>query len=392
MDETNEEKVRQEGLRLHLNGMPVIEVCRQLGRSRDWFYKWKARFDAGESEWFKDRSRAPKTTVNKTSAETEKLVLAVRGKLEASRYAQIGAFTIQWEMKKLGVTPLPTWSINRILKRHNVVREKKRYQPKNKPYPRAFSDSVQQADLVGPRYIKNDGRFYSMNVADLETHMVAIHPCRTKSDEDMARALLYAWKTIGKPDYVQFDNAWSFFGSPRHPRSPGMIPRLCLALGVRVIFIPIGEPWRNGVIERFQQTFDKSFYRRQFFQSYEQMKRKAKTFERFFNTQHRTRSLAGRTPAEYVESSNISVNLLDKGVRLNDVDLSLADGQINLIRLIRSDLKLDVFGEKFAMPKQVQYEYVVATILTEDHLLRVTLDNQEIKRFEYRMPIDYQRY
>jgi putative transposase len=392
MNETREEQIRQEALRLHLSGLAATEICRQLGRSRVWFHKWKARFDEGEADWFKDHSRAPESVSNKTPDELEKQVLSIRARLEKTTYSQIGAFTIQWEMKNLGLKPLPTWTINRILKRHNVVREKKRYQPKNTPYPDDFSDSVQQADLVGPRYIKKDGRFYSMNVVDLETRMVAVHPCRTKADEDMARGLLHSFKSIGRPDYIQFDNAWSLFGSPRHPRSLGLIPRLCLALGVRVIFIPIGEPWRNGSIERFQNTFDKTFYHGQFFPSYAHMKRKAAVFERFVNTRHPSRALKGKTPAEYVASSGMGLRLLDKAVHLKDIDLSLADGEIALIRLIRSDLKLDVFSEKFPMPRKVQYEYVVATILTEQHVLRVTQDNQEIRSFEYRMPIDYQRY
>lgn len=395
MDAMNEGKIRQEAIRLHLSGKSATEVCRQLGRSRDWFYKWKSRFDTGEAEWFKDHSRSPHTVANKTSAETEKQVVAIRSRLENSLYSHVGAFTIQWEMKKLGLAPLPTWTINRILKRHNAVREKQRYVPKNKSYPDVkaiFSDSIQQADLVGPRYIKKDGRFYSMNVMDLETHMAAVHPCRTKSGEDMANGLLHAWKKIGKPDFAQFDNAWSFFGSPRHPRSPGLIVRLCLSLGVGVIFIPIGEPWRNGAVERFQQTFDKTFFRRQFFPSYENLKQKARTFEGFFNANCRTRSLDGKTPWEHVKSEGIHIHLLDKSVRLKNIDLSLADGEIHLIRFIRSDRKLDIFGEKFSMPGNVQYEYVIATILTEDHLLRVTFDGHEICSFEFRMPIEYQRY
>lgn len=392
MDEKREEHLRQEAVRLHVEGMSATDVCRQLGRSRDWFHKWKARFDGGEADWFKTHSRAPEVVANKTTVELEKQVLSIRARLEKSSYSQIGAFTIQWEMKKLGLKSLPTWTINRILKRHNVVREKKRYRPKNTAYPDAFSDSVQQADLVGPRYIKKDGRFYSMNVVDLETRMVSVHPCRTKTDEDMARGLLHAFKYIGRPDYIQFDNSWSLFGSPRHPRSLGLIPRMCLALGVRVIFIPIGEPWRNGAVERFQQTFDKSFYHGQFFTSYAHMKRKAATFERFVNSRHPTRALDGKTPAEFVKLSGATLRLLDKAIFLRDIDLSLADGEIVLVRLIRSDLKLDVFGEKFAMPKKVQYEYVIATILTEDHVLRVTMDNREIRSFEYLMPIDYKRY
>ena len=395
MDEAAEEKLRKNAIRLHLKGESPGEICRMLERSRNWFYEWKERFDSGDADWFKSRDRAPGTVANKTPETVETQVLAVRKRLESSRFSQVGAFSIQWEMKRLGMKPPPTWTIDRILKRHDAVREKKAYQPKNKAYPDTianFSESIQQADLLGPRHIKKDGRFYSMNVLDLETHMAAVSPRRTKGDEDVAAGLLHAWKTIGKPDFVQMDNELSFHGSYRHPRSLGLVLRLCLALGVQVIFIPVGEPWRNGVIERFQQIFDKSFFRRQFFTSYAHLKREAGKFERFFNRNHRTSTLDGKTPMEFVASEKILIRRLDKSVSLKETDLSLADGFIHLIRFIRSDRKLDVFGEKFKMPKDVQYEYVIATIGTEDHGLQVRFDGQLVRSFEYRMPVEYNRF
>jgi putative transposase len=395
MDEAAEEAIRKEAILLYSKGVSVNEICRTLGRSRKWFYEWKSRFDAGENEWHKSRRKAPCNVANKTPVKIEEQVVAIRARLESSSYSQIGAFAIQWEMKKLGLEVPPTWTIDRILKRYNVAREKKCYTPKNKAYPDVrsiFSDSIQQADLVGPRYIKNDGRFFSMNAVDLETHMAAVSPGTTKGDEDVVRGLLHAWKTIGLPDYVQLDNELSYHGSYRHPRSPGIVLRVCLALGVGIIFIPVGEPWRNGVIERFQQVFDQSFFRRQFFTSYAHLTREAGKFERFFNRNHHTSSLAGKTPMDYVKTEGISLHKLDAGVFLKKIDLTLADGYIHLIRFIRSDLKLDIFGEKFKMPKEIKYEYVIATISTEEHILQVRFDNRMICSFEYQMPLVYKHY
>ena len=61
------------------------------------------------------------------------------------------------------------------------------------------------------------------------------------------------------------------------------------------------------------------------------------------------------------------------------------EGYIHLIRLIRSDLKLNIWGETFSMPKEVMYEYVRATIFTEFHLLNVFLGDKLITQFEYRL-------
>lgn len=395
MVKPNEEQIRKDALKLYLDGKSVSDVCRKFSRSREWFYKWLQRYQGGDSEWYQDRSRAPRRVANKTPEKAEEQVLKIRSRLENSKYSQIGAMAIQWEMGKLGIEPLPSWTIDRILRRHNVVHEKKKYKPSGKKYPEVkeiFSDSIQQADIVGPRYIKNDGRFYSLNVIDLESYLTSIYPCRTKGDEDMARGLLYAWKNIGKPDFIQFDNELSFRGSNRYPRSLGLVIRMCLSLGVQVIFIPVGEPWRNGVIEKFQDVFDKMFYRKQFFTSFKHLKQEALFFEKFRNRNHRCSALQGRTPLQYIASENIYIRKLDGNVVLKKIDLSLEDGYIHLIRFIRSDCQLDVYGVKFKMPKRVMYEYVIATICTEIHILQVRIDNELIETYEYPIPIEYERW
>ncbi|MCK4527983.1 transposase [candidate division WOR-3 bacterium] len=395
MVKPNEEQIRKEALKLYLDGKSVSDVCRKISRSREWFYKWLRRYQGGASEWYQDRSRAPRRVANKTPEKVEEQVLKIRSRLENSKYSQIGAMAIQWEMEKLGIETLPSWTINRILRRHNVVHEKKKYKPSGKKYPEVkeiFSDSIQQADIVGPRYIKNDGRFYSLNVIDLESYLTSIYPCRTKGDEDMSRGLLYAWKNIGKPDFIQFDNELSFRGSNRYPRSLGLVIRMCLSLGVQVIFIPVGEPWRNGVIEKFQDVFDKIFYRKQFFTSFKHLKQEALFFEKFRNRNHRCSALHGRTPLQYIASEDIYIRKLDGNVVLKKIDLSLEDGYIHIIRFIRSDCQLNVYGEKFKMPKRVMYEYVIATICTKTHTLQVRIDKELIETYEYPIPIEYERW
>ena len=394
MPEMDEEQKRKEAMKLHIEGKSPTEICGALRRSRKWFYKWLKRFESGAPDWFKEQSRAPQKVANKTAPEMEKEVLAIRSKLENAKHRDIGAFAIRAEMNTLKMKPLPEWTINRILKRHNVVREKKRYQPSGKAYPdvlQVFTDSVHQADLVGPRWIQHDGRFYSLNVIDMATRMAAIYPIRTKGDEDVANGLLHAWKTIGQPDYLQLDNELSFRGSNRYPRSLGLVLRMCLALRVQPIFIPVGEPWRNGIVEKFQDTFDKNFFRGQWFSSFKHLKEEAKDFERFRNEEHHHSSLGGKTPVEYAVAEDFSRDKLAEDVCLEKLDLSyLEDGQIHLIRFIRSDCRMDVFGEKFTLPASVKYEYVIASILTEIHEMRVSVEKEHVTTFHYAMPIEFE--
>jgi hypothetical protein len=133
-------------------------------------------------------------------------------------------------------------------------------------------------------------------VIDIFSHRVYIESQRTKADRPLAQSLLRSWKAIGPPDFLLLDNELSFRGSNRYPRSPGLVIRLCLHFGIQPVFIPVAEPWRNAVIESFNDTYNKKFFRRQWFHSYAQLKRQSKRFQRFHNRYHRYSCLKGKTP------------------------------------------------------------------------------------------------
>jgi len=243
-------------------------------------------------------------------------------------------------------------------------------------------------DLVGPRYIKGDGRFYSMNVIDLYSHRVFIESSRTKEDDNIANGLLRCWKSMGLPDFLQIDNELSFRGSNRYPRSLGIVLRLCLHYGIQPVFIPVGEPWRDGIIEHFNDTYDKKFFRRQWFSSYAMLKRQSKNFQQFHNKNHRYSCLKGKTPLEVIESNAFEPLTLGPNTRMPKLHF-LPDGTISLIRFIRSDRILNIFGEKFEVSKDLVYSYVRAMIVTEIQTLQVYLGEEFVQSFEYRMPTEF---
>jgi putative transposase len=217
---------------------------------------------------------------------------------------------------------------------------------------------------------------------DLFSHQVYIESQRTKQDRQVASSLLKSWKAMGPPDFLQLDNELSFRGSNRHPRSPGLVIRLCLHFGVTPVFIPIGEPWRNGTIEKFNDTYNKKFFRRQWFPSYAMLKRQSKNFQRFHNKHHRYSCLKGRTPLQIIHSSTDRPVTIGGNTKLPELD-SVPDGDIILIRFIRSNRLLDIFGEKFKVSKDLVYSYVKAVIVTNLHSLQVYLGDDLVDTFEY---------
>jgi hypothetical protein len=219
---------------------------------------------------------------------------------------------------------------------------------------------------------------------DVYSHQVYIEAQRSKADRQIASSLLRCWKAIGLPDFLKLDNELSFRGSNRYPRSPGLVIRLCLHFGVTPVFIPISEPWRNGEIEKFNDTYNKKFFRRQWFPSYLTLKRQSKHFQRFHNKHHRYSCLKGKTPLEVIEESNHNPIKPGANTKLPQID-KMPDGNIILIRFIRSNGLLDVFGERFKVSKDLVYSYVKAVIVTEISSLQVYLGDELVQQFEYQM-------
>lgn len=65
----------------------------------------------------------------------------------------------------------------------------------------------------------------------------------------------------------------------------------------------------------------------------------------------------------------------------------LPDGNIILIRFIRSNRILDIFGEKFKVSKKYVYSYVKAVIVTSIHALQLYLDDEFVESFDYELTI-----
>ena len=222
---------------------------------------------------------------------------------------------------------------------------------------------------------------------DLFSHRVYVESQRTKEDRQIALNLLRCWKVLGLPDYLQLDNELSFHGSIRYSRSFGIVIRACLHFGVQPVFIPLGEPWRNAVIEHFNDTYNRKFFRRQWFSSYLGLKRQSKCFQSFHNKHHRYSCLKGKTPDEFTERYSNSWAKLGANTKLPYLT-QIPEGNVVLIRFIRSDRKLDIFGEKFLLPKKLIYSYVKAIIVTKIHMLQVYLEEELVAKFPYQLPPD----
>ena len=364
-------------------------ICISLGKSSFWLYKWVKRFDEGDPNWFEDRSRRPLVSSNRTPSEIEEIVKMIRLNLY-NQNLFCGAQAILWEMEDLGIKPLPsTRTINRILARNDLThRRTGRYEPKGTVYPALPSllpNQTHQADFVGPCYLKGPIRFYSLNIVDTATVRCGLYPSLSMASQAVLDGFWSAWKRIGIPDRVQIDNALSFFGSRRHPRGMGPLIRFCLHNGVEPCFIPMAEPWRNGMVENFNERYQQRFLGKVSMVSVEELESGSLAFEQRHNSRYRYSKLKGDTPLKALAASNIKLRFPTEERPPKHPLEKPEVGKYHLVRLIRSDLKLDIFGEKFPVPPETIREYVVATIDVKEQKLKLFLDKTQVEEFDYKL-------
>ena len=87
---------------------------------------------------------------------------------------------------------------------------------------------------------------------------------------------------------------------------------------------------------------------------------------------------------EVIQDADYKPITLGPNTKLPQLDYIL-NGNITLIRFIRSNWKLDIFGEKSEVSKDLVYSYVKEVVFTEIHALHVYLGNELVEKFEYRL-------
>lgn len=352
--------LRREAARRRLAGESPETIAVDLGRTRQWVAKWAARYDPRDPSWADGRSRAPRQVANRTAADVEAQVLAVRERLAENPWAQIGAEAIAWELEKLG-GPVPQLrTIERILARGGVSQRRgvvRRRTSKGLPYPAPVAKQpgdVVQADLVGPRHLDGGVRFHALCQIDMASHDAGIEIVTDRGDQRVLEAFYSLWERHGLAARLQLDNGGPFVS----PTGLGEVVRVFLHQGITPVFIPPREPWRNGTIEHFNDTFQRRFFRQERFNGLDHLVERTLAFERFHNSQHRYSSTGGRTPQQTTPAAEPRTPLPAREIPAGWPE----HGRVEFIRFIRSDLRLRVLGRAIPMPDGSAYQYVTATL------------------------------
>ena len=118
-----EQDIRKKAINLYLQGAKPKSIYTELNRSKNWFFKWLKRYQTGDPDWYKGKSRAPQKMPTAISEIDRHRIISVRTRLDSQKFAQIGASAIKWELSKSGHSFPSDRTINRVLKREGLVKK-----------------------------------------------------------------------------------------------------------------------------------------------------------------------------------------------------------------------------------------------------------------------------
>lgn len=395
MDEKQELNVRRKAIRLTLRGLRPQAILEIIHRSRRWLYKWQQRFAQGGWAGLRSQSRAPRHTPHQYAAEMKALVLRVRRHLQRRKVGLIGAPTVQQELRRahLARHQPSTATIERWLAEARLTRPtapvpaEAVYYPQPRPTPRY---RLQAMDWTA-RYLTGGAKIFAFHTLDLQTRALTQTISTDKSLMTVRRHALQVWRRLGLPDALQMDNDVAFNGGHKVPRLFGQFVRLCLYLGIEPIFIPPGEPKRNGLIERTNGLWSQSFFRRSHFRSVADLCRRSLDFEHWYATHYQPPALGGLSPAQ-AQPPAPPRRLTARQVAALPDPLPITAGRLHFIRRVTAEGQISLLNESWMVGRRWAHQYVWATLIPQQHRLVIyhrpspQAPVRQIKTFPYPLP------
>jgi putative transposase len=237
----------------HLAGEALAALCREAGVSRTTGHKWVRRFKEQGHAGLEEESRRPRST---PLAAAEELVMATLEAREAHP---------RWGPKKLYVllrrrfgeqTP-SVRTIARILKRANMVRERRRRAPTSvveqaPTLAAAGPNDVWTADFKGWWRVLDGTKCEPLTVRDSASRYVLALAASSTACAPTRKLFEQLFRRHGVPKAIQCDNGTPFI-SVQSRAGLSALSAWWVSLGIRVVRSRPGCPQDNGAHERMHR-------------------------------------------------------------------------------------------------------------------------------------------
>jgi hypothetical protein len=356
-------------------GQKAVALATQLQRSRRWVYYWVAYQRYHPHTHFRSESSAPRHHPSQTPRPVERQVRHLRQSLLAQRnprlrYAPTGARTIRRELSKRRVKPCPSLStIQRSLRRHGLTAQAPTAPGlPYRPHPSAPSPNAVHATDIITRWLEGGTLVQTFTTVDHFSNAASATIAAEKRTAAARAHLLATWQKLGVPVLAQFDNESVFSGGP-HPQVLSATVRLCLYLGIEVLFTPIGEADYNWQIETVNHLWATQFWDKHRFPQRWRIPPALQAFLCWYNTDY----VAPRqqdTPTRLRAGQRLRRLPKSLAARIPE-SLPISAGLVQAVRCVSANGQVTFLKEFFPVGKRYRSQYVWLTLDTAKQSLTV---------------------
>ncbi len=272
-------------------GLTVTETAAMWGVSRQTWYVWRRRYDAGGVAALADRPSTPRSSPDRVSGRVEREVLRLR-----EAHPRWGPRRIRTELLRRGLPAPARSTIQRIFVRHGVLPARPAPEPPPRRFERARPNELWQIDAMD--WALADGTEVAI-ISVLDDHSrycAAAAVTASATREDAIAAFDRAAAELGLPQAVLSDRGTIFTG-----RTTGCIvafERHLWALGVDTVNGRAYHPQTQGKIERYHRTLSEWLTDEGPFADIATVSDELDRFRTDYNTARPHQAIGDVTPAE----------------------------------------------------------------------------------------------
>jgi transposase InsO family protein len=276
----------------------VSQICRELGISRDTFYRYRRRLAGEGFPGLLPRSTTPQRSPNQTPPEIVELILVKRAELQAQGW-DCGARSIQARLARAGVEVPSARTVHRVLVRAGVVEPEPAKRPRSsfKRFEHPAPNACWQLD--GTQWALADGSWVCILrlIDDHARFVLATRAAPAETTVDAWALMETAMSRHGRPVMLLSDGG-SAFTQRRTSGGVSVFEQRLRDHGINPVVSSPRHPQTCGKKERDWQPLKKWLSAHDPATSIAELQALLDAYDVLFNTERPHQGIGNQTPHE----------------------------------------------------------------------------------------------
>lgn len=234
---------------------PMAKLCQEFEISRPTGYLWAKRYEEDGLAGIAERSRRPHHSPKRTGEKLEQQVVEAR-----KQYPDWGARKLKVVLARENVD-LTASTIQRVLARHDLVREQDRHRPALKRFERSAPNELWQMDFKGRKHWNLE--VGPLSVLDDHSRYVTVLQALESTRAELVREQLeQAFIDCGVPEAMLMDHGVPWW-TEAAPTGATSLTIWLMKQGIRLHWSGYRHPQTQGKVERFHGELERAWLLRQ---------------------------------------------------------------------------------------------------------------------------------